>query len=195
MGTDTASCVQRFTDLPVRWVPGDERNLKITYPHDARARAERACVVRHTMRRSTVRDEGSGTRMADLEPRNFLQPCLLLLLAERADHGYELATRLRPLHDGEGDSGGVYRALRGLEKHGLVRSEWRTSDVGPARRTYHITAGRARAAGPPGAELQHVHDVLHLFLERYAGGVRRQPARPAPGRRGGCAVHAQARRA
>ncbi len=34
VGTDTASCVQRFTDLPVRWVPGDERNLKITYPHD-----------------------------------------------------------------------------------------------------------------------------------------------------------------
>src|SRR5215475_3242036 len=78
--------------------------------------------------------------MADLEPRNFLQPCLLLLLAERADHGYELASRMRPLHDGEGDSGGVYRALRGMEKHGLVRSEWRTSDVGPARRTYHITA-------------------------------------------------------
>jgi 2-C-methyl-D-erythritol 4-phosphate cytidylyltransferase len=39
-GTDTASCVQRFTDLPVRWVPGDEHNLKITYPHDL-ARAER----------------------------------------------------------------------------------------------------------------------------------------------------------
>jgi 2-C-methyl-D-erythritol 4-phosphate cytidylyltransferase len=34
VGTDTASCVQRFTDLSVRWVPGDERNLKITYPHD-----------------------------------------------------------------------------------------------------------------------------------------------------------------
>jgi 2-C-methyl-D-erythritol 4-phosphate cytidylyltransferase len=34
VGTDTASCVQRFTDLAVRWVPGDERNLKITYPHD-----------------------------------------------------------------------------------------------------------------------------------------------------------------
>jgi 2-C-methyl-D-erythritol 4-phosphate cytidylyltransferase len=39
-GTDTASCVQRFTDLSVRWVPGDERNLKITYLHDL-ARAER----------------------------------------------------------------------------------------------------------------------------------------------------------
>jgi 2-C-methyl-D-erythritol 4-phosphate cytidylyltransferase len=40
VGTDTASCVQRFSDLPVRWVPGDEHNLKITYPHDL-ARAER----------------------------------------------------------------------------------------------------------------------------------------------------------
>ncbi len=34
VGTDTASCVQRFTDLPVRWIAGDERNLKITYAHD-----------------------------------------------------------------------------------------------------------------------------------------------------------------
>jgi 2-C-methyl-D-erythritol 4-phosphate cytidylyltransferase len=34
VGTDTASCVQRFTDLSVRWVPGDEHNLKITYVHD-----------------------------------------------------------------------------------------------------------------------------------------------------------------
>lgn len=40
VGTDTASCVQHFTDLPVRWVPGDEHNLKITYPHDV-AHAER----------------------------------------------------------------------------------------------------------------------------------------------------------
>jgi 2-C-methyl-D-erythritol 4-phosphate cytidylyltransferase len=34
-GTDTASCMAWFApDLPIRWVPGDERNLKITYPHD-----------------------------------------------------------------------------------------------------------------------------------------------------------------
>jgi 2-C-methyl-D-erythritol 4-phosphate cytidylyltransferase len=34
-GTDTASCMQRFApELPVRWVPGDERNFKITYAHD-----------------------------------------------------------------------------------------------------------------------------------------------------------------
>lgn len=34
-GTDTASCVQRFApDLPIRAIPGEPHNLKITYPHD-----------------------------------------------------------------------------------------------------------------------------------------------------------------
>lgn len=36
-GTDTASCIARFApDVPVRWVPGEERNFKITYSHDLR---------------------------------------------------------------------------------------------------------------------------------------------------------------
>lgn len=33
-GTDTASVMERFSGLPVHWVPGDERNFKVTYPHD-----------------------------------------------------------------------------------------------------------------------------------------------------------------
>jgi len=105
--------------------------------------------------------------MAELEPRNFLQPCLLLLLGEHADHGYELASRLRPMHDGDGDSGGVYRALRSLEKQGLVWSEWRTSDVGPARRTYHVTSAGLDSLDAQAHTLEHMHEVLHLFLDRY----------------------------
>jgi 2-C-methyl-D-erythritol 4-phosphate cytidylyltransferase len=34
VGTDTASCMEKFSSLPVRWVPGSEENFKITYPHD-----------------------------------------------------------------------------------------------------------------------------------------------------------------
>ncbi|NIJ13484.1 2-C-methyl-D-erythritol 4-phosphate cytidylyltransferase [Saccharomonospora amisosensis] len=34
LGTDTASCMERFSGLPVRWVRGEQRNFKITYPHD-----------------------------------------------------------------------------------------------------------------------------------------------------------------
>ena len=33
-GTDTVSCWQRYSPVPVHWVPGDPRNLKITYPGD-----------------------------------------------------------------------------------------------------------------------------------------------------------------
>lgn len=106
--------------------------------------------------------------MAALEPRNFLQPCLLLLLREQSDHGYDLAVRLRPLHDGDGDAGGVYRALRSLERHGMVRSEWELSDVGPARRTYHVTADGLAWLDQQVRGLEQVHDVLHVFLERYA---------------------------
>ena len=105
--------------------------------------------------------------MAELEPRNFLKPCLLLLLRERDDHGYGLAGRLRPLHD-DGDAGGVYRALRGLEKRGLVRSEWHASAVGPARRTYHLTAAGRDHLDGQAEHLTHVHAALQEFLERYA---------------------------
>ena len=34
VGTDTASCMERYTELPVRCVAGDARNIKITYPED-----------------------------------------------------------------------------------------------------------------------------------------------------------------
>jgi 2-C-methyl-D-erythritol 4-phosphate cytidylyltransferase len=38
-GTDTASCMDRYDDLPVVAVPGSPLNLKITYPEDLRAAA------------------------------------------------------------------------------------------------------------------------------------------------------------
>ena len=33
-GTDTAACIERFSTLKVTYVPGEEQNFKITYPHD-----------------------------------------------------------------------------------------------------------------------------------------------------------------
>ncbi|MGH8888251.1 MAG: IspD/TarI family cytidylyltransferase [Acidothermaceae bacterium] len=33
-GSDTSSCIERFTDAVVKHVPGDERNVKLTYPQD-----------------------------------------------------------------------------------------------------------------------------------------------------------------
>jgi 2-C-methyl-D-erythritol 4-phosphate cytidylyltransferase len=39
-GTDTSSCIEKFTDVEVRTFPGEERNLKVTYADDV-AVAER----------------------------------------------------------------------------------------------------------------------------------------------------------
>jgi len=76
-------------------------------------------------------------------PRNFLRPCVLLLLREESAHGYDLLQRLRPLGFVRDDHGGLYRALRALEQDRLVRSSWDESGSGPARRVYRVTRAPA----------------------------------------------------
>lgn len=105
--------------------------------------------------------------MGEGDPKNFLQPCLLLLLGERPDHGYDLATRLRALHVAEGDPGTVYRALRQLERQGLIESSWDLSDSGPARRTYRLTAAGCVELDRHAALLELTHQTLHEFRTRF----------------------------
>ena len=52
-------------------------------------------------------------------PKNFLRPCLLLLLREERAHGYDLLERIQSLGFDGSDPGGLYRALRALENDGL----------------------------------------------------------------------------
>lgn len=111
-----------------------------------------------------------------------VEPALLLLLAERPTHGYELLERLPGLVGGERvDVGNVYRILRGLEGEGLVVSEWRADLPGPAKRTYVLTdEGRALLAAWLDA-LAALREELEVFVDRaHEGGgdnVRTQ-ARP-----------------
>lgn len=77
-------------------------------------------------------------------PRNYLRPCLLLLLAEGTSHGYELLEQVAALGLERVDPGGLYRCLRAMDEEGMVRSMWEPSLSGPARRTYELTdEGRA----------------------------------------------------
>lgn len=71
----------------------------------------------------------------------FVEPCLLLLLAEKPAHGYELLENLGPfgIDPRCQDPGQIYRSLRRLEKEGLVESSWQPGDAGPVRRSYMIT--------------------------------------------------------
>ncbi|MBN2149442.1 MAG: helix-turn-helix transcriptional regulator [Anaerolineales bacterium] len=79
-----------------------------------------------------------GCRCMGGRLRGMIQPRLLLSLAQRSSHGYELMEILG--QDGDTpDPGSLYRALRSLEENGLVRSTWDTSNPGPARRMYEMT--------------------------------------------------------
>ena len=100
-------------------------------------------------------------------PRNYLRSCLLLLLAERPSHGYELLGALPHLGLDEPDTGGLYRSLRAMEEEGLVRSWWAPSSSGPARRSYDLThEGREWLHLGAGA-LRQAHRSLDEYLGRY----------------------------
>lgn len=111
------------------------------------------------------------------QPKRFLQPCLLLLIAESPAHGYDLLERLTEFGF-ERDPGGLYRALRAMESDGLVRSEWQLSSVGPGRRHYELT-GRGREQLQSWAvDLVETRQVVETYLERfYAVEGHRQAAR------------------
>ncbi|MGH2920033.1 MAG: helix-turn-helix transcriptional regulator [Solirubrobacteraceae bacterium] len=108
-------------------------------------------------------------------PKNFLRPCLLLLLHESPAHGYELRERLRPLGFNRDDPGRLYRALRSLEAAGLVRSAWQSSSGGPDRRTYQLTRAGEERLYDAAAELRSMYTILDSFLARCDESVDAKP--------------------
>jgi poly-beta-hydroxybutyrate-responsive repressor len=101
--------------------------------------------------------------------RGFIQPRLLLLLARKPTHGYELMDGLRAVQGEENlaDPGLLYRTLRQFEEDGLVTSEWDTRGRGPARRVYRITdAGREYLEWWT-ADIRKTRAQLDQFLSDY----------------------------
>jgi len=109
-------------------------------------------------------------------PRNFLRPCVLLLLRESPAHGYDLLERLKAFGFATSDPGGLYRLLRGLEDEGLVHSAWAPSAAGPARRIYELTRAGGEALHEHAKALAATTDILHAFVSRYGEYVALQPA-------------------
>jgi len=100
-------------------------------------------------------------------PRNFLRPCILLLLREQPAHGYDVLERLRPLGFGRDDPGRLYRALRALENDGFVHSAWEGSDAGPDRRVYELTRGGMQELHHQAKALAESEKAIAVFLSRY----------------------------
>jgi PadR family transcriptional regulator, regulatory protein PadR len=66
---------------------------------------------------------------------------LLLLLHERAAYAYEINDAIQKISQGtiSADNNSIYRALARFEAMGIVNSDLRQSDIGPARKYYGLS--------------------------------------------------------
>ena len=117
-------------------------------------------------------EEGKGSvdgcRCQGSRMRGFVQPRLLLQLARKAAHGYELMEALGAVADDPApDPGTLYRTLRTLEEGGVVRSAWEMGDAGPARRVYELTDQGIEYLHTWAASIRATRAQLDRFLAEY----------------------------
>jgi PadR family transcriptional regulator PadR len=102
-------------------------------------------------------------------PRHLLRPLILLLLAEKPCHGYELIARLGELELGldSMDPSIIYRVLRHMENEGLATSRLNDSGSGPARKVYELTPEGLDVLDAWSVNLGALDSMLKRFDERY----------------------------
>lgn len=96
-----------------------------------------------------------------------LDTLVLRVLAEGPLHGYAVARRLE-LAGLPVEEGSLYPALYRLEKRGLLRSEWGTSELDRRAKFYHLTRKGRTALGRDRAELLRFAQSVSAILEEEA---------------------------
>ncbi|MEE2526774.1 PadR family transcriptional regulator [Hyphobacterium sp. HN65] len=97
--------------------------------------------------------------------RGVLEMCVLRLLSEAPDYGYEIVVRLSRLGTLAAGENTVYPILRRLKKDGVVTTFQQASPAGPPRQYYKLTdAGTARLATLK-AEWRELAQAVEACLE------------------------------
>ena len=122
-------------------------------------------------------DEAAGAAATPLRLNgDILATSLLAFLRISNAYGYHLVQQLAEANLPAFDSGTVYRTLRQLEKGGFVSSFWDTSESGPARRMYQLTAPGQLFLGTWIDALERHQALLRRALE----SVQREQTGAAP---------------
>ena len=115
------------------------------------------------------RENESQTGANESWSKNWLVPILLLMLREWSSYGYELMERLATFGLAAMNPGTFYRTLRQMEKNGMVRSSWDTSETGPARRMYSITEAGENYLKYWADSLNQYQKMMDTFFRLYTG--------------------------
>ncbi|HHY74815.1 MAG TPA: poly-beta-hydroxybutyrate-responsive repressor [Bacillus bacterium] len=100
-------------------------------------------------------------------PKNFIVPFILLSLRDLNCHGYKILQQLMDFGFSTIDQGNLYRMLRQLEKDDIVKSEWDTSEAGPAKRIYSLTEAGEKYLKTCVYSLEHYQSMLEQFFSVY----------------------------
>ncbi|HEV2787697.1 MAG TPA: PadR family transcriptional regulator [Solirubrobacteraceae bacterium] len=106
--------------------------------------------------------------------KDFRTAWLLLLLRDGSSYGYELRRALAE-REMRLDPAVMYRSLRDMERAGFISSRWVTSEAGPKRRVYDITAAGLDELARIAATIERSRDAQNEFLQAFEHGV--QPPR------------------
>lgn len=93
---------------------------------------------------------------------------VLLFLAEGPSYGLDIQKKMTELiPDSKIDCAAIYRSLKSLEGEELVRSEWDTSNSGPAKKYYYITEKGLNKLSEFKRDIEVKITNLNLFLDRF----------------------------
>ena len=129
-------------------------------------------------RKQGSEDRGPKPQKAEARPRNWQEPVMLLMLRDWNSYGYEMMERMAEFGLEAMNPATLYRSLRHMEKDGLCRSRWETSEGrGPARRVYSITDAGNAYLDFWARSLEQYQRNMDAFFRLYTGGRPGQQAR------------------
>lgn len=94
------------------------------------------------------------------------KPIILSLLLSGESYGYQIIKRVRTVSGGTLDwsNAMLYPVLHRMEKDGLIRSKWKTSEENRLRKYYSLTEQGARALAAEKEEWRGLQDTLRKLL-------------------------------
>jgi len=89
-------------------------------------------------------------------------PLVLSILSQGENYGYAIIKRVRELSGGEMEwsDGMLYPVLHRLERQGLIRSSWRTSESGRRRKYYRVKDKGIKALNNQRSQWKLVYSTL-----------------------------------